>query len=431
MSNGYEKENLRKPDGGVSPKKSEVWKENIRQAFGVIRTHKMRSSLLILGVAIGVTAVIAMVAVMNGLGERVQSDIVSASRPYIAITRYDPIEGNRDPRELARRKKLTPEDARALKESCRSVEKVDFQVSPGSGMKVLRYEGERTNLIQVAGVSANFPFMFSLQVDEGRFFTEFELDTRRRVVVLGYGPAKDLFPNRDPIGKRVKIGNFEYKVVGTMAKRENIMGSISDNYAVIPYTTFNKDLSNRYDDYQIYVTIKPEYSLEEARDEIVAVMRARHRLEPSEENDFYVTTSETFREMLANVTRYIGLVLVVISSIGLMVGGIGVMNIMLVSVAERTREIGVRMALGARKKDILQQVLVESAALTGSGGILGIISGLLVAKGVTRLISFPFTFSVLWIIIALLFSAGIGIIFGIYPANRAANMDPIRALRYD
>jgi len=413
------------------PGRLEVWKENIKQALEVIRRHRLRSSLLILGVAIGVTTVIAMVAIMGGLAKRVRSDIVSAGRPYITVTRYDPMKGGRNPKELMRRKKLTPEDAEAIKNMCNSIDKVDFKVSPGGGMTVLRYEGERTNLIQVVGVSHDFPFMYSLQVENGRFFSAFELDTRKRVVVLGYGPAKDLFPSRDPVGKKVRIGNFEYLVIGTFASRKNIMGGISDNYAVIPYTSFNKDLSNRYDEYQIYATVKPGHTLEEAADEVTALMRARRGLKPGKKNDFYVTTSETFKKMLSNLTTYIGLILVVISSIGLMVGGIGVMNIMLVSVAERTREIGVRMAFGAKKRDILQQFLVESATLTGIGGFIGIFLGLIVSRLVTRLINFPFSFSVVWIFIALFFSLGIGIIFGIYPANRAAKMNPIRALRYD
>ncbi len=177
------------------------------------------------------------------------------------------------------------------------------------------------------------------------------------------------------------------------------------------------------------MSVKPEYTLEEARDEITALLRARRKVAPAAENDFHVTTSESFREMVENITKYIGLVLVVISSIGLMVGGIGVMNIMLISVTERTREIGVRMALGARRSDVLQQFLVEAATLTGAGGVLGITLGLAAARGVTRLIRFPYSLPVLWIVVAFVFSAGVGIVFGLYPANRAAKMDPIEALR--
>lgn len=408
----------------------QVWIENFRQALNVIRAHRLRSGLLILGVAIGVTTVLAMVTVMSGLGKRVEEDIVSANRPYLFISRYDPMKGGPDRRDLYRRKRLTVQDAQAIAEESATVDRVDFQVS-GDRMRVLRYEGERTNLIQVFGSSSNFGYMYSFTVDEGRFFTPFELERRRRVVVLGYGPARDLFPNRDPIGKWIKIGNIEYEVVGTLTSRQHFIGSIGDNFAVIPYSTFIKDHSERWDDYQIGATIKPEYTLDEGKEEITALLRARRKVEPGEENNFHITTSETFRELIAGTTRYIGLVLVVISSIGLMVGGIGVMNIMLISVTERTREVGVRMAVGAKRSDIIQQFLIEAATLTGIGGLIGIVMGLFAAKGVSNLIRFPYSVPTVWVFVAVLFSALIGVIFGIYPANRAAKMDPIKALHYE
>ncbi len=412
-------------------KKSLVWKENFRQALEVIRTHRMRSWLLIVGVAIGVTTVLAMVTVMSGLGKRIQSDIVSADRPYLFLSRFDPMGGGNDRRDLLRRKQLSIRDARFLEENCASCDRVDLNIDPQGRMRVLRYEGERTNLIQVMGSTHNMVSMYSIVIEYGRFFTEFETDRSRRVIVLGYGPAHDLFPNRDPIGKWIKIGNHRYEVVGTMATRDNILGSISDNYAVVPFTTYEKDLGFRFDDYQIGVTIIPEYSIEEAVDEVHALMRASRKLGPGEENDFYITTSEGFREMLGNIMTYIGLVLVVISSIGLMVGGIGVMNIMLISVTERTREVGIRMALGARRNDIMQQFLIEAATLTGAGGMIGIFLGLLAAKGVAAMIRFPYSVPLIWIVIAFVFSASIGLIFGLYPANRAARMDPIKALHYE
>jgi putative ABC transport system permease protein len=419
------------PGAEKKVKKRLVWKENFRQALEVIRTHRMRSWLLIVGVAIGVTTVLAMVTVMSGLGKRIQSDIVSADRPYLFLSRFDPMGGGNDRRDLLRRKQLTIKDAKFLEENCVSCDRVDLNIDPQGRMHVLRYEGERTNLIQVMGSTHNTANMYSIVIEYGRFFTEFETDRSRRVIVLGYGPAHDLFPNRDPIGKWIKIGNHQYEVVGTMATRDNILGSISDNYAMIPYTTYEKDLGYRFDDYQMGITILPEYSIEEAVDEVHALMRASRKLGPGEENDFYITTSEGFREMLGNIMTYIGLVLVVISSIGLMVGGIGVMNIMLISVTERTREVGVRMALGARRNDIMQQFLIEAATLTGAGGMIGIFLGLLAAKGVAALIRFPYSVPLIWIIIAFVFSASIGLIFGLYPANRAARMDPIKALHYE
>ena len=410
---------------------AQVGRENFRQALEVIRTHKLRSGLLIVGVAIGVTTVLAMVTVMSGLAIRVQQDIISADRPYLFVSRFDPMGGGRDHRVLLRRKQLSVSDMRMLQEHCQACEQIDMNIDSGGRMRVLRYEGERTNLIQVVGTSQNFGSMYSVAIEHGRFFTGFEVERRRRVVVLGYGPARSLFPNRDPIGKWIRIGNDKYEVVGTMASREHIMGTISDNYAAVPFTTYERDLGYRYDDYQIGVTVNPEFSLEEAVEEVNALMRTSRRLGPGQENDFHITTSEGFREMLAGITRAIAIVLVVISSIGLMVGGIGVMNIMLISVTERTREVGVRMALGARRIDIMQQFLVEAATLTGSGGLIGIFLGLAAARGISRLIRFPYSVPLVWILIAFIFSASIGLIFGLYPANRAARMDPIKALHYE
>lgn len=416
---------------GTRAKKSLVWKENFRQALEVIRTHRMRSWLLIVGVAIGVMTVLAMVTVMSGLGKRIQSDIVSANRPYLFISRFDPMGGGNDRRDLLRRKQFTIKNVDFLEEYCESCEKIDLQIDPQGRMRVLRYESERTNLIQVIGSTHNMGHMYSISIEYGRFFTEFETDRSRRVIVLGYGPANDLFPNRDPIGKWIKIENHRYEVVGTMATREHIFGSLSENYAVVPFTTYEKDLGYRFDDYQMGITIKPGYELEEGVDEVHALMRTSRKLDPGEENDFHITTSEGFREMLASIMTYIGLVLVVISSIGLMVGGIGVMNIMLISVTERTREVGVRMALGARRTDIMQQFLIEAATLTGVGGMIGIFFGLFAAKGVASLIRFPYSVPLIWVVIAFVFSASIGLIFGLYPANRAARMDPIQALHYE
>ncbi len=418
---------------GVSFRRSaaSVWYENLKQAVDVLLSHKMRSGLLILGVAIGVTTVLTIVTVMSGLGKRVQQDILSVNKPYLMVSRFDPFSNSQDRRDLMRRKKFTSSDAAAIAEECSTVDRVDLQVNSEGSMSVLRYGNERTNLIQILGASRNFGYMFSFSIGRGRFFTQFEQDHKARVIVLGYGPAKDLFPNRDPIGKKIKIGANRYRVVGTMESRENIMGSISDNYAVIPYTVYEKDRSSRWDEYQIAVTMRSGYTLEEGREEITALLRKRRGVNPGDKNNFHVTTSETFREMLGNITKYIGLILVVISSIGLMVGGIGVMNIMLISVTERTREVGIRMAMGANKKDILQQFLIEAATLTGLGGIIGIVMGLFAARGVAALIRFPYSVPIIWIVIAFIFSASIGLVFGLYPANKAARMDPINALRVE
>ncbi len=423
--------NARGIRSGGGKREGQVWKENFMQATQVIRTHKMRSGLLIVGVAVGVMTVLAIVTVMSGLSKRIREDFVSANRPYLVVTRFDPMQDERDRADVLRRKELTADDADAIAGEIDIVDRVDFEIDPGGRMWVLRYKGERTNLIQIVGVSYSFSHLFNIDIDEGRSFTEFEQDRKRRVIVLGYGPSKDLFPNTDPVGKFIRIDNHEYEVVGTFESRKHILGSLGDNFAIIPYSTFEKDMSGRFDENQIIVSLKPGFTLEEGEEEITALLRARRAVEPGEENDFHIMTSEAFKDLLSDITRNIALILVIISSIGLMVGGIGVMNIMLVSVTERTREVGVRMAVGAKRSDIMQQFLIEAATLTGSGGTIGIILGLLAARGIARLINFPYSIPAVWILVAFIFSASIGFIFGLYPANRAARMDPIKALHYE
>jgi len=249
------------------------------------------------------------------------------------------------------------------------------------------------------------------------------------IIVLGYGPRNYLFGAEDPIGKRVRIEEREFTVVGAFADRRTTFGSLGNNYAIVPYTTFRRDLAFESDQAYIFVAPKKGVPLDESREELISIMRRLRKLRPAEDNDFGVVSSEAYSKIASKVTGAVFLALVVISSIGLLVGGIGVMNIMLVSVAERTREIGIRMAVGATRRDVLTQILVEAATLTGIGGLFGVLFGLGVAWGITRMIGFPFAVPVLWTAIAVVFSAGVGLVFGLYPANRAARLDPIVALR--
>ena len=391
----------------------------------------MRSGLLILGVAIGIMAIMSIVTVMTGLVRKINSDLESSNRPYLVVSRFDMFEGNIDEEELARRKRLKREDALALAAQCPALDKVCFINGEFDVENILYREGEHTSPIEIDGSWHTFPDIFSLSVENGRFFTEIEAQQRQRVVVLGYGPAKDLFPHEDPVGKVVKIKTQHYRVIGTFANREHFIGSIQNNFAVIPHTTFLKDFETENDDPAIFANAKAGYTLDEAKEQVTQAMRSRRGLEPGERNNFFVVTSESFIQVVSKVTLAISGVLVIIASIGLIVGGIGVMNIMLISVAERTREIGIRMALGAAKKDIIQQFLVESATLTGIGGIVGTVLGVLLAVLIARQIHFPFRFSPVWTIVAVVFSAIVGVVFGIYPARRAARLDPVEALRYE
>jgi putative ABC transport system permease protein len=394
-----------------------------------MRAHRLRSGLLILGVAIGVSSILMMVTVLSGLSRKINKDMVSANRPYISVQKYDLVVGEVED-ELLRRKDLTREDALALGRECPSLESVCFIIQSANSYR-LQYGAEKTSPQPVIGCSYTFPEIYSFSIENGRFFTESELNHRERVVVLGYGPARDLFPNIDPVGREVRIGSRRYQVVGTFATRNHIVGSFSDNFFVIPHTSFQKDFESDGDYRSISATVHEGLELDDGIEEITSVLRVRRGVRAGQDNNFAVITSESFLDLIRRVTVPIGIVLTVIASIGLIVGGIGVMNIMLISVTERTREIGVRMALGARKRDIMAQFLVEAATLTGVGGVFGTVFGTLFAYGVSHLIRFPFQVSVAWTVIAVLFSAGVGVIFGLYPARRAAGMDPVGALRYE
>jgi putative ABC transport system permease protein len=413
----------------VRRSRAQTWRENFAQALDVMRAHRMRSWLLILGVAIGITSILMMVTVLSGLSRKINKDMVSANRPYIYVQKVDFIVGGVDEEQL-RRPDITEDDALAIERDCPSLDAVCYFVQSQVSYRI-SYRGQRSSPQPILGSSHTFSEIYSIAIENGRLFTEEEERRRARVVVLAYGPARDLFPNEDPIGREVRVGSQRYKVIGTFATRHHIMGGLSDNFVVIPNTTYAKDFQKEGDFSSISATVREGRDMQEGIEEITNVLRIRRGLRPGEKNNFEVLTSESFLDLIHRVTVPIGIVLTIIASIGLVVGGIGVMNIMLISVTERTREIGVRMAIGAEKRDILMQFLVEASTLTGVGGLIGTFFGTLLAYLVSRLIHFPFYFSVPWTVTAVVFSAGVGIVFGLYPARRAANMDPVAALRYE
>jgi len=401
--------------------------ESLRQAWDTLRTHKMRSALVILGVGIGVTTLMLTVTILLGLGKKISQDIRSSDNTVIYLSKFDILVGG-DPKKYAHRPEIEPGDMDAVRDNLSSVRLVDFQQNP-QWSTILGYEGEKTGIVGVVGASTQFPVVFNIPIRLGRNFTQHEQEHSARVCMIGDGPAEDLFPHVDPIGKRVRIRGQAFTVVGVYDKRNHLFGGLADDFVVLPYTTFRSQWGDERDQIILAIVPREGHSLEDTSDDITALMRARHGLRPADEDDFAVSSADAVEELVGKFTGPIGLVLAVIASIGLMVGGIGVMAIMLVSVTERTREIGIRKSLGATRMDILYQFLVEAASLTGLGGIAGVLAGSALAWLVAQMTALPASSSPLWTAGAVAFSAGIGIIFGLYPALRASRLDPVEAMR--
>jgi putative ABC transport system permease protein len=405
---------------------------SLRLALDVLRAHKLRSALVVLGVAIGVTVLMGMVAVLTGLGRKIEEDITSSEKPVVTLSKFDFLTTGPGDERVQNRPDITPEDARAIEELCPAVEVAEYFIdaTPEKGA-LLQYRDQRSRFVFVAGGGPRFPFVYTFQMEAGRYFNDAETLHSTNVICLGHGPAEDLFPVIDPIGKRIRAGEMEYEVVGVFADRKSIFGGMSENFAVIPWTTFRKNLGSKGDPYYVYMTAKDGRTPEEVTAQARAVMRVRHGLGPGEKDDFVIITEDRINEFVKRITGPIGLALLVMSSIGLTVGGIGVMNIMLVSVTERTREIGIRKALGARREVILTQFLIEAAVLTGIGGAVGVVLGSALAFGIGKAADFPARVHPLVVAAGVVFSAGIGVVFGLMPASRAARLDPIEALRHE
>jgi putative ABC transport system permease protein len=410
-------------------------KEAISMALAAIKAHKMRAFLTVLGVLIGVTTVIGMVSIITGLNKSMAEQIESLGSNVIYVTKTEiGIQFGEPSEEERNRPPITFEDAMAVEELCPSIDAVSPQ-NWGPGSKTVKYMENKVSRFELIGVMPQYEVVNNNYVEEGRFFTDSDVNYRAMVTVLGVDVAENLFPNLDPINKEISIAgqNFapkRFTVIGVMEKRPSILGESQNNFVLLPYDTYKKLYP---EEKELLLVAKPKSPelMEQAMEEITEVMRIRRGLSADKPNNFALATQDDLMDMYRNITSAIYMVMVVISSIGLLVGGVGVMNIMLVSVTERTREIGIRKAIGARKKDILWQFLIEAMTLSGSGGVLGIIIGLFLGWFVAQVTPLAAGVSLFWIILGFSFSVSVGLIFGIYPAYRAAKLDPIESLRYE
>ncbi len=415
--------------------------EVLAMSVDTLRSNKMRSALTILGVVIGVTSIVGMTALFRGFGDQMESLIrqLGADTIYVSKLSIASFASGKKFLDLIKRPNLSEDDARAIKRSAPSVNIVGLQLGygPFAQQATFSYRDQSTITMIVTGVSANFPETNYLTLKAGRFFTDYEVQHRRDVIVLGWSPADVLFKNLDPIDKRVRFGKDEFTVVGVLDKRPSPLPGNPDAFGVIPVSTYEKKypmprvrgLLMR--PLMIAVLPYPGVSRDVVQREVEEVMRSRHHLKLDQEDDFDIVTSDVVMKIFDQLTQAIVLALVVISSIALLVGGIGVMAIMTISVTERTREIGVRKALGARRREILWQFLIEAVFLTSLGGVLGILLGSGIGLMVNFFAGFPVSLPWWSFALGLSFSGTVGIFFGIVPAIKAARLDPIEALRYE
>ena len=412
--------------------------ENLRMAMDTLRQNKLRSALTILGVAIGTITVIVIAAFVSGIDSRVSKEIEAFGTNSVYAFKFDP-GFNIASMEERTRPPLTEADADAIREECENclwvspfMSPVDYTSGPFVPRVKVRNKDIEMSNATVTGSSSDYFQMGVTHLDEGRFFTREEEATRAKVAVLGVDVANTLFPYTNAVGQDIQIEGRHYRVIGVLSEREIFLTASEDpnneNKAVyLPFKTIKQQYPANEDCF-IMIVAKPG-TIAEATEDVKNILRRRRNLPPGKPDNFGVTTSDQILEQFGAITGGIFLLMVAISSVGLLIGGIGVMNIMLVSVTERTKEIGVRKAIGARKLDIVTQFLIEAATLTSIGGLLGIAVGI----GLSFLISsFLPTYVPIWApVVGFVVSAGLGVVFGLWPAWKAARLDPIEALRFE
>ncbi len=401
-------------------------------ALDTLRTHKVRSFLTILGVLIGTTAVIAVASVFAGLDQEVADAARDFGTRTLFIFKFDPgIHFGRLPRELRLRKPVTYEDGLAIRDECPDVEAVGIENFIWWGPPpTLKYKGMQVLDYQFNGVTADDFRVVNDTLKDGHFFTAIDDLHHRRVVVVGADIVQRLFSGGDPIGKMIIVGNDSFEVVGTLDKRKAFPGDTgSDRTVKIPYHTFKEFYPRERENFIVAMALPGR--LDQAKEEASNVLRRRRHVKPNEADNFGISSAEALVEQFRSIIGIVVVVMVVVSSIGLLVGGIGVMNIMLVSVTERTREIGVRKAIGARRSDIIWQFLLEAMTLTGLGGVLGILVGFGISTLIRALDLLPSRVPMWSVVAAFTVAVSVGLFFGIWPAMKAAKLDPIVALRYE
>lgn len=401
--------------------------ESVGIALSAFRTNRLRTFLTLLGIIIGVLTIVAVISIIQGLNDFVYDKIAMFGTNDFSVTKFSfNIRSLKEWRELLKRKDITLDDMRLIRKKCQSCELVGASVETS---RTVTYRNKSLKNVEISG-QTHLDHLIGevLELQRGRHIRKEDEDNSRRVCVIGADVEEHLFPGLDPVGKHLRIGYTKFLIIGLAEKKGSIFGDSLDNYINIPITTFHKIYGTRRS-ININIHTPSPQQLALAQEEVRTILRSKRHTPFNKDDDFSYMTAETFIQFYKDISSGIYAGMIAISSLALLVGGIVVMNIMLVSVTERTNEIGIRMAVGARRRDILLQFLIESATLSAAGGIIGILLGFLLAKVISLATSIPAALDPTSIGLAICVSASVGIFFGLYPANKASKLNPIEALR--
>lgn len=402
-------------------------------ALSAIKANKLRAGLTILGVMVGVSSVIGMASIVDGLDGAMNQEIDNLGSNIITVTKFHPnVDYDNLTDEERNRPSITEGEAQAIIDNCTYVQGVspqNYYFQPGGN--VAKYKNRKFSRPSLMGTWPDFIGVNNKNLTEGRFITDTDEQFRLMICVIGSDIKDVLFEKDSAIGKEIRVNGNKFQVVGVFEEVESNFGNDDINKLIaIPLSTFSKLYP--WEEALFLVARADSYdNIQNAMDEITGVLRNYRKVPFNKPDNFALATQDQFKDFVGNITQYIYLAMIIITSVGLMVGGIGVMNIMLVSVTERTREIGIRKAIGAKRLNIILQFLTEAMTLSGAGGIIGVIFGVSLGLIVNGLLNFPLSVSIFWVIMGFIVSVSVGLVSGVYPAIKAAYLDPIDALRYE
>jgi putative ABC transport system permease protein len=400
--------------------------ELFRVSSAALTRHKLRAFLTLLGVIIGVATVVGVVSVISGLNGYVRDKVIGLNPDIVIFTKYGIITSREDWLAARKRRDLTMIDMQVVRRECRMCAQVGAR---GDRRRPVKYEDRTTPEVQIQGHTPNMSEAMSFDINSGRYFTETEYEQSAPVAIIGWDVQDELFPNVDPIGRTIKIDGYPVRVIGTIAKQGAVMGQSQDNVIYIPLSLFHKHIAP---DEDIDIFIKPKGGVEAVAattDEVRTILRSLRRTGYKDDDPFGLVTAELLQTLWRTISAGLFLLMIFISGISLVVGAIVIANIMFVSVVERTKEIGVRRALGARRRDIRRQFLLEAALLSAAGGVIGVLVGAAIAMAVKQV--FPAQVKMSFILLGIAVATFAGVLAGWIPSNQASKLPPVEALRYE